>query len=204
MCDSCKERFKPRDIACKQCGRSFTIKTGTLIKCHKEHWDLPTTCHECKNDLLLIKGAIGALKGQFRFPLETTIEAKGIFFPQKVATVRNRHTNEVVAEVRMTDEGIFDVHRIAEVTLKESGEKISKTREAQEGFFVQQKVADTFDKSGAKTHRTRNVEKGIFFPKRMTETHSIKNPNAPPAITKTRDKGFLFPKRVSDTDKSGK
>ena len=77
MCDSCKERFKPRDISCKQCGRSFTIKTGTLIKCHQEHWDPPTTCQECKSDLLLIKGAIGALKGQFPIALETTIEARG-------------------------------------------------------------------------------------------------------------------------------
>ncbi len=77
FCKACKALNAPKDVACSQCGKRFQISTGFQLKCRENGWDLPTRCHECKDDALLIKGAIGALRDEFPFVLETTIEKRG-------------------------------------------------------------------------------------------------------------------------------
>ena len=77
---------------------------------------MPTRCHQCKHDALLIKGAIGALRDKFPFALETTIEKRGLLFTDKVAIVRSKKTGEVVAEVKMDTEGFIFTDRVAVAT----------------------------------------------------------------------------------------
>ena len=85
---------------------------------------------KCKQDSLLIKGAIGALRDKYPFPLETTIEQRGLIFTYRAAVVRNRSTGEIVAEVTMKDEGLIFIKRVAVAKAKDSGDEISKTFEA--------------------------------------------------------------------------
>jgi hypothetical protein len=197
----CFERFAPKNVTCRDCGRDFTIPTGLQIRCHKEGWDLPVRCQNCKHDALLIKGAIGALRDQFPFALETTIEQRGLIFTDKVAIVRSRKTGEVVAEVKMNEEGLLSVTRVAVATLAKSGELISKTRDAEEGILFPRSVADTYDSGNQKTHRSKTVDKGVFFRKRVTETRSTSDATGSPSVTTTRKKGLFYPKDVADTDK---
>lgn len=198
----CFEKFAPKNVTCRDCGRGFTIPTGLQIRCHKEGWDLPVRCQECKHDALLIKGAIGALRDHFPFALETTIEQRGFIFTDKVAVVRSRKTGEVVAEVKMSEEGILSVNRVAVATLASSGDIISKTRDAKEGIIFQSRVADTYDASNRKTHRSKTVDKGVFFRKKVTETRKTSDPSASPSSTTMRKEGIFFRKDVADTDKS--
>ena len=67
-----------------------------------------------------VKGAIGALRDQFPFALETKIEQRGIIFTDKIAVVRNKRTGEVVAEVRMSEGSIF-LDRIAVAIVLKTG-----------------------------------------------------------------------------------
>src|SRR6185369_3388514 len=164
----CRDRFAPREISCSQCGKSFTVSTGLQLKCREKGWDLPSRCQECKHDALLIKGAVGALRDQFPFALETTIEQRGIIFTDKVAVVRSKKTGEVVAEVTMSTEGFFSVHRVATAVDVKTGSKLSKTLDGSEGFFSPKRTADTRDaNSRERTHRTKMVERGVFFPKHV-------------------------------------
>jgi hypothetical protein len=122
------------------------------LKCRERGWDLPNRCQECKHDALLIKGAVGALREQFPFALETTIEQRGIIFTDKVAVVRSKKTGEVVAEVKMNEEGFFSVKRVAVAYDPKTKEKFSKTRDGSQGFIFQKRTADTYD---AETNKRR-------------------------------------------------
>jgi hypothetical protein len=198
----CLAKYAPKDVSCSQCGKSFTISMGLQLKCHEQGWKLPERCEECKHDALLIKGAVGALRDQFPFALETTIEQRGFIFTDKVAVVRSKKTGEVVAEVKMDNEGLIFVDRVAVAVDKRSGKTLSKTKEGSEGFFFPQRTADSYDsRSGKRTHRTKMVERGIFFPKHVAETRNVSDGTAPKSTTRVREKGLIFPKQVTETDK---
>jgi len=47
-CDHCRSVFAPRDASCAHCGKSFTIPTGTQIKCKQNGWELPRKCADCR------------------------------------------------------------------------------------------------------------------------------------------------------------
>ena len=192
FCKVCKASNAPKDVACSQCGKQFQISTRFQLKCRENGWDLPTRCHECKNDALLIKGAIGALRDEFPFALETTIEKRGILFTDKVAVVRNRRTGEIVAEVTMNEEGIFFPQRVAVAADKKTGEKISKTREGTAGIIFTKRTADTHNaRSGSRTHRTKHVEKGIVFPTVVAETRKTDGSSGKTVTRTERRGGFL-------------
>lgn len=195
----CLQQFAPKDVACSQCGNYFKVSTGLQLKCRERGWDLPNRCQECKHDALLIKGAVGALREQFPFALETTIEQRGIIFTDKVAVVRSKKTGEVVAEVKMSEEGFFSVNRVAVAYDPKTKEKFSKTRDGSEGIIFQNRNADTYDaETERRTHRTRMVEKGVIFPKHVAGT---RNDDGSKTTTRVKDKGFVFPKKVAETDK---
>ncbi|MBO3707761.1 MAG: hypothetical protein J5X21_15365 [Candidatus Accumulibacter sp.] len=198
----CVAAFAPKQVPCSQCGKSFTVSTSTQLKCREKGWQLPRRCEECKHDSLLIKGAIGALRDQFPFALETKIEQRGIIFTDKVAIVRNKRTGDVVAEVKMDTEGLIFVDRIAVAIDPKTGQRFSKTKEGEEGFIFTKRTADTFDaKSGKHTHRTKMEERGIIFPEKVAETRRRDGGNKEKTVTRIRDKGFIFRNIVADTDK---
>lgn len=194
-------KYAPKDVSCSQCGKYFKISTGLQLKCREKGWELPSRCQECKHDALLIKGAVGALREQFPFALETTIEQRGIIFTDKVAVVRSKKTGEVVAEVKMSEEGFFSVKRVAVAYNPKTGENISKTRDGSEGIIFERRTADTYDaETEQRTHRTRMVEKGVIFPKHVAETSS--DADGSKTTTRTKEKGLFFPKKVGETDKN--
>jgi len=195
----CRAEVAPKEVACAQCGQCFTVSSGTQIACRKNGWELPRRCPECKHDALLIKGAIGALKGQFPFRLETTIEQRGFVFTDKVAIVRNARTGETVAEVRMDERGFILTERVALATAVKTGERISTTRDGREGMFFPKRTADTYDSQDRhRTHRTRMVQKGVLVSERVAETTGR---DGKEAVTRTRTKGTFFPRRVYRTDR---
>ena len=180
--------------------KGFAVSTAIQLRCKERGWDLPRRCEECKHDSLLIKGAIGALRDQFPFALETKIEQRGIIFTDKVAVVRSRRTQEVVAEVKMDNEGLIFVNRIAVAVDPKTGEKLSKTMEGQEGIIFTNRTADTYNNDGRRTHRTRTVERGIIFPERVAET-TAEGKRTGKTVTRIRDKGVIFRNVVANTDK---
>lgn len=166
FCKSCKEKYAAKEIACSQCGKYFRISTGLQLKCKERGWDLPTRCEECKHDALLIKGAIGALRDQFPFALEDTIEKRGIIFTDKVAIVRSRKTGETLAEVTMDTEGIIFTKRVAKAVDVKTCKELNQTREGREGIIFTKRTADSYSsKTGEKTHRTKMEQKGVIFSK---------------------------------------
>jgi hypothetical protein len=196
----CLGKFAPKDIACSQCGKYFKVSTGLQLKCRERGWDLPNRCQECKHDTLLIKGAVGALREQFPFALETTIEQRGFIFTDKVAVVRSKKTGEVVAEVKMNEEGFFSIKRVAVAYDPKTKEKFSKTRDGSEGFIFQKRTADTYDaETNKRTHRTKMVERGVIFPKHVAETRG--EDDGSKSTTRIKEKGFFFPKKIAETDK---
>ena len=68
-CKKCNSIYTPKNISCRKCGKSFTISTTLQIKCKERGWDLPSQCRECKQDDLLIKGAIGHCGTNIHLPL---------------------------------------------------------------------------------------------------------------------------------------
>jgi len=201
----CLKRFAPKNVECGQCGKFFEVSTRFQIKCHKQGWSLPQRCEECKHDALLIKGAIGALRDKFPFPLETTIEKRGILFTDKVAVVRNKINDEAVAEIIMDKEGIIFEKRIAKATDLRTRQEISRTKEGKQGLIENiinpKRVVDTYD-SGSKrrTHRTQMEKKGVIWEKHFAQTTSFDHPKAT-IITTTETKGVFFPKRKLQTNK---
>lgn len=188
-----------KQVACRQCGQYFSISTATQLKCRQNGWDLPSLCEQCKHDALLIKGALGALKGQFPFAVETGIEKRGILFTDKVAVVRNKTTREVVAEVRMDEKGIFFTERVAVATTPDK-KKISETRDETKGILFPERVARTYSGTPAKrTHETRNVTEGILFPTRHAETTSLTDSDPKKVVTKSGKEGLFFVRRFLDT-----
>ena len=148
-----------------------------------------------------VKGAIGALRDQFPFALETKIEQRGIIFTDKIAVVRNKRTGEVVAEVRMSEGSIF-LDRIAVAIVLKTGQRLSRTKEGQEGLLFSKRTADTFDAKNEKhTHRTKMEERGIFLPAHVAETKRLNGGNEKRFITRIHDKGLIFRNIVADTDK---
>ena len=143
-----KEPAKWYEVRCKDCGKT--------IKAHRDWSRPPERCDECRHDLLLIQGAVGALRDQFPFPLETSIEQRGLIFTDKVAVVRNRRTREVVAEVKMDTEGLIFVNKIAVVTDKATGDRLSKTRENQRGILFPRRTADTYSTETGRRKDSRN------------------------------------------------
>lgn len=201
----CLKRFAPKNVECGQCGKFFEVSTRFQIKCHKQGWSLPQRCEECKHDALLIKGAIGALRDKFPFPLETTIEKRGILFTDKVAVVRNKINDEAVAEITMDKEGIIFEKRIAKATDLRTRQEISRTKEGKQGLIENiinpKRVVDTYD-SGSKrrTHRTQMEKKGVIWEKHFAQTTPFDHPKAT-IITTTETKGVFFPKRKLQTNK---
>lgn len=193
----CWPEIAPEDITCSECGSPFRVGTKFQLRCRENGWSLPTRCFECKHDALLIKGAIGALRDQVHFPLETTIEQRGILFTDKVAVVRNLRTGDVVAEVTMKEKGIFSVERIAVTVDKRDGEsrEIARTRDGSRGIFNPERTADTYSSEmRERTHRTRMAERGVFSPKRFAETQR-ESGDSQPIMTRGRVKGIFLPKR---------
>jgi hypothetical protein len=48
FCESCKSEYAPKDKNCEHCGKSFSIPTGTQIKCKNNGWELPRKCEDCR------------------------------------------------------------------------------------------------------------------------------------------------------------
>lgn len=167
----CLARFKPKQVSCRQCGKSFEVKTGTQIKCWKNSWQLPDWCEQCKKDSLLVKGALQSLKDHFKFAISLTIEQEGLIFTDKVGIVRSKKTGQVVAKIRMNEKGWFFTERQAEAIDSHTGQKINYTKEGRKGLIFTKRTADSYDaRTDKRTHRTENVEKGILFRRRGTET----------------------------------
>ena len=203
-CKNCMDRFAPKEINCKQCGNRFRLSSKFQIKCHLNGWDLPAICGECKHDALLIRGALGALRDHFNFPLETMIEPRGFLFTDKVAVVRNKITREKVAEVKMDTEGFIFVDQIAVAVDLKTREKISKTRETVDGLLFPERTATTKDiRAGKDTHKTRVRERGFLFPEYYSETRRLDDKGgAIESHEKTR--GFIFEEKYIMTDKKEK
>lgn len=84
ICKNCFSKYAAKDKGCQQCGKSFKLTTKLQIRCHQNGWELPSICPECKNDALLIRGAIGSLRDLFPFALETTIEQRGFLLQTRL------------------------------------------------------------------------------------------------------------------------
>jgi hypothetical protein len=178
---------------------------------------------------LLIKGAIGSLRTQYPFALETTIECRGLLKTDKVAVVRNKKTQEVVAEVRMDEKGLFFTERVATTYVQDMSRPkplfrgrpfdvaTHETRDEQKGILFPERVANTYveDPNASKplfgqkkktlhTHETQNTEEGILFPRRVAETRSVRDKNAAKVQTTGDQKGFFFPRKFWSTDKRKK
>ena len=193
----CWPEIVPKNITCSECGNSFRVGTKFQLRCRENGSSLPTRCFECKHDALLIKGAVGALRDQVNFPLETTIEQRGIVFTDKVAVVRNRRTGAVVAEVSMKEKGICSVERIAVTVDKRDGKarEIAQTRDGSREIIFPERTADTYSSdTRGRTHRTRVAERGIYFPKRFAETER-ESGHSQPVATRDRITRIIFPKR---------
>lgn len=190
-CKSCLDQFAPRDVSCRQCGKSITLSTAVQLKCAKNGWDLPSRCKECKHDALLIKGAIGALRDQFPFALEVEIEQRGLIFTDKVAVVRRRRDGNKVAEVRIDEKGLIFTKRVAVATDINTGKVISETRDETRGLIFTERFARTYAKpSGKRTHETTNEERGIVFPKKYARTENVDTKQV--VDTTTEKRGFFF------------
>jgi predicted RNA-binding Zn-ribbon protein involved in translation (DUF1610 family) len=199
-CKRCKDKHDKREVACRECGKSFVLSTSLQLKCAKNGWELPTRCQECRNDALLIKGAIGAARDQFGFPIDVEIAPKGIIFPQKVAVIKNRKTGEKVAEIRMREDGIFLTERVAITTNTQSNKVVSKTRDEKKGIIFTERAAKTYQTSdGKRTHETTNKERGLFLKEKFAETENLTTGNK--SVTKDVKKGFFFTKWFVKSDK---
>ena len=201
FCKACKDRFSKRAVSCKQCGTPFELSVALQARCSKNGWGLPKICHQCKHDSLLMKGAVGALRDQFPFALETTIEQRGLIFTDKVAVVRSKKTREVVAEVKMDVEGFIFVDRVAVATSVKTGERLSKTYDGVDGFFFQERAAETYDfRSREMSHVTKNVERGLIFPRTVAETRATGAGGRERTTTERRRRGFIFEEDYLETD----
>jgi hypothetical protein len=229
FCQICREKFPDKEVPCRLCGKPLLIRSSTQLKCSKNGWEPPSVCQECKDDFLMIKGAIGAVRAQFPFALETTIECRGWLKTDKVAVVRNRKTEEVVAEVRMDEKGIFFTERVAITYVQDMSRPkplfrgrpfdvaTSETRDEEKGIFFTEHVANTYvedpnapkpifgpKKKTLHTHETQDTEEGFLFPKRVTETRSATDRDAPKIKTRGGLKGLIFPQKFWGTDKDKK
>jgi len=163
----------------------------------------PHRCKECKQDHLLIFGAVGALRDTFHFALETTIEQRGLLFTDKVAVVRNKRTGEIVAEVKMDTAGLIFVDKIAVASDYKTGKKLSTTRDGSRGLIFPKRTADTFQAgTGTRTHRTEMVSKGILCPARVAETTRTDQTDEGKTVTRTAIRGLFFRREVDETDKA--
>ena len=229
FCKSCVEGHPNKEVPCRLCGKPLLIRTATQLKCAKNGWELPSVCQECKDDYLLIKGAVGSLRAQIPFALETTIECRGWLRTDKVAVVRSKKTKEVVAEVRMDEKGLFFVERVATTYVQDLSRPkplfrgrpfdvaTHETRDEEKGILFPERVANTYveDPDASKplfgpkkktlhTHETRNIDEGILFPKHLTETKSVRDLSAPKIKTQTEEKGIFSRIRFWATDKTKK
>ena len=226
FCKSCRDKYPDKEVPCRLCGQPILIKSGMQLNCAKNGWELPSQCEECKHDFLMIKGAVGALRSQYRFPLETTIERRGWLRTDKVAVVRNKKTQDVVAEVRMDEKGIFFTERVATTYVQDLSRPkplfrshpfdvaTHETRDDEKGFIFKERVANTYvedpdapkpwfgeKKKTLHTHETQNTHEGMLFPKRVTETRSATNPDAPVVKTRVAEKGFFSRIKFWSSDK---
>ncbi len=201
---ACWSAIAPKDMLCSECGGSFRVGTRFQLQCRENGLGLPTRCFECRHDELLIKGAVGALRDHVAFPLEATIEQRGVLFTDKVAVVRNRRTGEVVAEVTMKERGILSVERIAVTADKRGGasSEIAQTRDGSRGIFFPERTADTYRTgSDERTHRTREVDRGIIFRERLARTER-ESGGSRAVETRERTKGMFFPRRSIVSDRA--
>lgn len=166
---------------------------------------------------------------QYPFALETTIECRGWLTTDKVAVVRNKKTQEVVAEVRMDEKGIFVTERVATTYVQDMSRPeplfrgrpfdvaISETSDEAKGILFTERVANTYvedpdaptpifgqKKKTLQTHETQNAIEGLLFPKRATQTRSVTDREAPIIKTRGGETGFLFRRKYWDTDKEEK
>ncbi|WP_143062859.1 hypothetical protein [Bradyrhizobium sp. OK095] len=177
----------------------------------------------------MIKGAIGSLRAQFPFALETTIECRGLLKTDKVAVVRRKKTQEVVAEVRMDEKGFFFTERVATTYVQDMNRpkplfrgrpfdvSTSETRDEEKGFLSPMRVANTYieepnapkplfgpKKKTLHSHQTVNSEEGFLSPRRVTETSSVIDRKAPIIKTRGGERGFFASIKFWGTDKAKK
>jgi hypothetical protein len=229
FCKGCRDKYPDKEVPCRLCGQPILVKSGTQLNCAKNGWELPSQCEECKHDFLLIKGAVGALRSQYPFALETVIERRGWLRTDKVAVVLNKKTQEVLAEVRMDEKGLFFTERVATTYVQDKSRPkplfrsrpfdvaTHETRDEEKGFIFRERVANTYvedpdapqpwfgeKKKTLHTHETQNTQEGLLFPQRYTETRSATNPDAPVAKTRTEERGFFSRMKFWSTDKKKK
>ena len=182
-CRECIDSAKPKKIACKQCGDYFEVSTKTQLKCLANKWELPRSCPQCKEDLLLIKAALGALRERYPFAIEATIEQQRSIltaglFPQKVVVVRNRKTGEIVSRMTMENGIPFFAEERTAVAFDRGGKRLSETRDKIRGPLEQildpGRVAETRDTRGNTTHESRARTTREIFPKPFVETARVK------------------------------
>lgn len=226
FCRSCRERHPDQEVSCKLCGKPFLIRSNTQLTCSQNGWQFPSVCQECKDDFLLIKGAIGSLRAQYPFALETTIECRGLLKTDKVAVVCNKKTREVVAEVRMDEQGLFLTERVATTYIQDMSRPkplfrgrpfdlaTHETRDEEKGVFFRERVANTHVEDPAapkpafgpkKTlhiHETQYVKEGLLFPRWMAETKSATDRDATRISTRENKKGLFLSSRFWSTDRS--
>lgn len=133
---------------CAECGEYVVRFDGTMAEAH-------SLCQACRNDALLISGAIGAFRKRFPGDLNVVVETKTHVITEKIAVVSVVETDDVVAEVKLCDDGIFSSERTAVAYDPKTQEPFSKTVFGQTGFFSALRTTDTFDGDGKLIEHTR-------------------------------------------------
>jgi hypothetical protein len=172
FCDTCKQAYSSKAVACSHCGNSFTISAGTQINCKQNDWDLPKRCDECRElfrhkPFKTVKetGLLGGISFK-------TYNSKGQFIGESrdetglVGDERRVHRSKTGKTVGVTRERTDLFGGSYRETTGPDGSVKSTSRE-RTGLFGDKYTESTGGSSGTK-HITRTVIS--WFGKKFRET----------------------------------
>lgn len=76
-CRDCRDAYPAYDEDCAHCGETFTIWTGTRIRCEEKGWDLPKRCPNCRKVLHQSPFYTTRLGGSDENPIYRTLNSRG-------------------------------------------------------------------------------------------------------------------------------
>ena len=170
------EHENRHEYSCTGCGEHIVRLDGTLP-------ERKGLCRKCKNDELLVNGAVAALRKRFPGDLNVAVETKTRVISEKIVVVSNVETDEVLAEVMLCDDGVFSSERAAVAYDPQTEERFSKTVFGQKGLFSSLLTTDTFDCDGTLIQKTR--------PGRELPLAATNEGDEPHAVRMTNNRFFL-------------
>lgn len=141
---------------CTRCGKQLGRTDAFHISNGGDRNEEEGLCRGCEHDIMLVNGAIAALRNKMNLELNVASELRTVTRP--VTVVTNAETGEVIAEVMLVDTGIFSAERAAVAYDPLTDERFSKTVFGHKGLFSTLRTAETYDRDGHLLHHARHGE----------------------------------------------